>query len=109
MTTSGIAITEVALALAMVFFSLIFLTMTYIFVTYMEINRYSRISFTWASPVANNLQMILDFREISQNRTELTLSHTLFLSEEVRTANNTGWEVCFDYLETRIISPAELA
>ena len=46
MTTSGNATNEVALALAMVFFSLIFLTMTYIFVTYMEINRYSRISLT---------------------------------------------------------------
>lgn len=72
--------------------------------TYTEINRYNRIAFTWSSPVITNSQIVLDFREISPNRTEFTLTQSLFPSDDIRTDHNQGWNVCLDYLESWITS-----
>lgn len=76
----------------------------HIFGTYSEINRYNRIGFTWTSPVATDSQVVLDFSEISANRTELTLTHNLFLSEDIRASHNGGWEVCLGHLQERVLA-----
>ncbi|NQV98398.1 MAG: SRPBCC domain-containing protein [Rhodospirillales bacterium] len=76
----------------------------HIFGTYTEINRYNRIAFTWTSPVAIDSLVVLDFNEISPNRTELTLTHNLFTSEQARTSHGAGWPVCLDYLQERILA-----
>jgi len=71
---------------------------------YSEINRYNRIAFTWSSPVITNSRVVLDFKELSPNRTELTLTHALFPSEEIRTQHGEGWRACFDNFESRVLS-----
>ena len=81
-------------------------TDVHIFGTYTEINRYNRIAFTWTSPVAADSLVVLDFVELSPNRTQLTLTHNLFTTEEARESHNEGWPVCMDYLQERIIEAA---
>jgi len=41
----------------------------------------------------------LDFRELSVNRTELTLTHTQFPNDEVRSSHINGWGGCLANLE----------
>jgi uncharacterized protein YndB with AHSA1/START domain len=74
-----------------------------LFGEYTEINRYNRIAFTWSSPVISNSRVGLDFRALSVNRTELTLTHALFPSEEIRAQHNLGWDACLDNLEIRVL------
>ncbi len=76
----------------------------HIFGTYTEITRYNRIAFTWTSPAATESQVTLDFNELSPNRTELTLTHNLFSTEEARSAHEGGWGACLDYLQERVIA-----
>ena len=79
-------------------------TDVHIFGTYTEINRYNRIAFTWTSPVAKESQVVLDFSDLSANRTEFTLTHNLFPSDEVRASHNAGWDVCLDHLQERVLA-----
>lgn len=66
---------------------------------YREINRYNRIVFTWNSHIATDSIVELDFRELSANRTEMTLRHTHFPTEESRASHNNGWGMCLASLE----------
>ncbi|SDE03270.1 MULTISPECIES: SRPBCC family protein [Kordiimonas] len=66
---------------------------------YREINRYNRIVFTWNSHIATDSIVELTFRELSPNRTEMTLMHTHFPNEESRTSHDNGWNMCLDSLE----------
>lgn len=65
---------------------------------YRTISRYNHIAFTWNSHIVQSSLVELDFRELSPNRTELTLTHTLFPSEEVRGKHVVGWNGCLDNL-----------
>lgn len=78
----------------------------HIYGTYTEISRYNRIAFTWTSPSASGTQVTLDFKELSANRTELTLTHNLFVSEDIRSQHEGGWNVCLDHFENRILAAA---
>lgn len=71
---------------------------------YTEITRYSLIAFTWSSPAISNSNVILEFKELSPNRTAFTLTHSLFPSEDVRAEHGTGWAACLDNLELRYLS-----
>ena len=64
------------------------------------------IAFTWTSPMVNNSQVALDFKELSANRTELTLTHNLFPSAEIRAQHNAGWDACLDNLDRRVLAAA---
>jgi len=75
-----------------------------LFGDYTEIDRYSRIAFTWSSPVITNSRVVLDFRELSANRTGFTLTHSLFPSDEIRARHGEGWDACLDNLEDRVLS-----
>jgi uncharacterized protein YndB with AHSA1/START domain len=66
---------------------------------YREINRYYQITFTWNSHIIDNSLVDLHFKELSPNRTELTLTQTLFPDEAVRTSHVNGWGMCLDNLE----------
>lgn len=66
---------------------------------YLEIQRYNHITFTWNSYLVRDSLVELDFRELSPNRTELTLTHTQFPNDEVRGKHITGWNGCLDNLE----------
>lgn len=76
----------------------------HIYGTYTEINRYNRIAFSWTSSVATNSQVALDFVELSPNRSELTLTHNLFATQEQRAAHDGGWNVCLDHLQDRVLA-----
>jgi len=75
-----------------------------LFGEYTEIIRYTQIAFTWSSPVISNSRVVLDFKELSANRTEFTLTHTLFPSNEIRAQHGDGWNACLDNLESRVLS-----
>lgn len=66
---------------------------------YRAIKRYHHIAFTWNSHIVRDSLVELDFRELSPNRTELTLTHTQFPSEEVRSLHAAGWAGCLENLE----------
>lgn len=58
---------------------------------YKEINRHSRLVFTWDSPFSTaDSTVTLDFEEVAGG-TELTLTHVKFPSEESRDNHRAGW------------------
>lgn len=73
-----------------------------VFGEYKEINRYSLITFSWNSPIAQNSHVELNFKSLSPNRTEMILKHALFPSEESRQGHNKGWDACLANLEKYI-------
>ncbi len=66
---------------------------------YKEILRYSLIVFSWNSSIAKDSLVTLKFKEVSANRSELTLIHTIFPSEESRQKHNNGWDACLYNLD----------
>ncbi|MBN7821037.1 SRPBCC domain-containing protein [Bowmanella sp. Y26] len=75
--------------------------------TYSAIHRYHHIAFSWNSHLVQNSRVSLDFKALSPNRTELTLTHHQFPNEEVRGKHNEGWQGCLDNLErlaTQLVS-----
>jgi uncharacterized protein YndB with AHSA1/START domain len=66
---------------------------------YRAIDRYHHIAFTWSSHIIENSLVDLRFKELSPNRTELTLTQTEFPDEAVRTSHMNGWGLCLDNLE----------
>lgn len=73
---------------------------------YQAINRYNHIAFSWNSHLVQNSAVILDFRELSANRTELILTHRLFPDDDVRSKHIEGWQGCMDNLELMLAVPA---
>lgn len=67
---------------------------------YIKINRYNFLAFTWNSPVVKHTLVSLDFKALSPNRTELTLTHQFLPNSELAGQHETGWQTCFDNLET---------
>jgi uncharacterized protein YndB with AHSA1/START domain len=65
---------------------------------YRAIERYHHIAFSWNSHIVEDSLVELHFREMSPNRCELTLTHSQFPSEEVRTKHNDGWQRCLQNL-----------
>ncbi|MEQ8205051.1 MAG: SRPBCC domain-containing protein [Woeseia sp.] len=66
---------------------------------YRAIQRYNHIAFTWNSHIVQDSFVELDFRELSVNRTELTLTHTQFPNDDVRSSHMKGWGGCLANLE----------
>ena len=66
---------------------------------YKEIDRYSKISFSWNSAIASDGLVELFFKELSVNRAELKLVHSIFPSQESRQMHNQGWDACLANLE----------
>ncbi|WP_299816096.1 SRPBCC domain-containing protein [uncultured Roseibium sp.] len=59
---------------------------------YKEINRHSRLAFTWESPFSLPDSVVtLDFKDVADG-TELTLTHVKFPSEESRDGHEGGWK-----------------
>lgn len=70
---------------------------------YQAIERYSHIAFSWNSPIVQNSLVALDFKELSPNRTLLTLSHSQFPDEAVRGKHMEGWTGCLQNLEPLLL------
>lgn len=73
---------------------------------YRAIDRYHHLAFTWNSHLIRDSVVELDFRELSPNRTELTLRHKYFINEEVRAKHEWGWAGCLDNLARMFNSDA---
>lgn len=59
--------------------------------TYKEISRYSRLVFTWESPFSvDGSTVTLNFEEVD-GKTNVTLTHVKFASQESRDNHNDGW------------------
>jgi len=74
---------------------------------YLEINRYNLIVFTWNNALVSETQVSLAFKELSPNRTELTLTHEFLPSTALRDNHIEGWTICFDNLEKNVVSAVE--
>jgi uncharacterized protein YndB with AHSA1/START domain len=60
--------------------------------TYLEIDRHSRLAFTWESPYSLDDSVVtIDFAEPSEGATTLTLHHVKFRSEQARDGHQDGW------------------
>lgn len=73
---------------------------------YREIIRYNRIAFTWSSHIVDNTLVELEFKELSPNRTEMTLTHSQFPNTDVRGLHVEGWGRCLFNLEQYIAEPS---
>lgn len=70
--------------------------------TYREISRFSRLVFTWESPFSiEGSTVTLDFDEVD-GKTNVTLTHVKFPSEESRDNHNGGWINILASLETAL-------
>jgi uncharacterized protein YndB with AHSA1/START domain len=72
---------------------------------YRAINRYYQITFTWSAHNIQDSLVDLHFKELSPNRTELTLTQSGFPDEAIRTAHINGWGLCLDNLERFVAQP----
>ncbi|GAB5509470.1 MAG: hypothetical protein Rhims3KO_08710 [Hyphomicrobiales bacterium] len=70
--------------------------------TYQEISRFSRLVFTWESPFSvDGSTVTLDFDEVD-GKTNVTLTHVKFPSEESRDNHNGGWTNILASLEAAL-------
>ncbi|OBZ96977.1 hypothetical protein ADU59_04555 [Pararhizobium polonicum] len=68
--------------------------------TYLEIDPYSRLSFTWESPYSLDDSVVtIDLTEVDAGTTEITLKQVKFKSEEARQGHTSGWNAILDALE----------
>ncbi len=68
--------------------------------TYIEITKYTRLIFTWESPFSvEGSTVTLDFEE-ADGKTEVTLTHVKFPSQESRDNHNSGWGQILETLAT---------
>jgi len=59
---------------------------------YLEINRFSKLVFTWESPVSpDDSTVTLLFSEVNKNQTHVELNHVKFINEETRSNHEDGW------------------
>lgn len=65
---------------------------------YLEINRYNSIVFTWSNSIVKDSKVSLQFRSLSPNTTELTLTHSQLPTHEVVQLHNQGWTKCLENL-----------
>jgi uncharacterized protein YndB with AHSA1/START domain len=66
---------------------------------YQAIQRYSHIAFSWNSQIVQNSVVTLDFKELSPNKTLLTLTHSQLPDEAVRAKHTEGWTRCLQNME----------
>jgi uncharacterized protein YndB with AHSA1/START domain len=76
---------------------------------YQAIERYSHIAFSWSSHIVQNSLVALDFKELSPNRTLLTLTHSQLPDEAVRGKHTEGWTRCLQNLEPLLLWLVEQA
>jgi uncharacterized protein YndB with AHSA1/START domain len=71
--------------------------------TYLEIDPFSRLSFTWESPYSLDDSVVtIDLAAIDANTTEITVKQVKFRSEEARLAHIGGWNAILNNLEEAI-------
>ncbi len=59
---------------------------------YLVISRPKKLAFTWESPASTDDSVVtLNFTEVSDNKTNIELTHTRFIDEERRSNHEGGW------------------
>lgn len=59
---------------------------------YLEIKRPNKLVFTWVSHCSvDNSIVTLNFKEIDENKTNISLSHVKFIDEQTRSDHESGW------------------
>ncbi|MBN8548347.1 MAG: SRPBCC domain-containing protein [Deltaproteobacteria bacterium] len=66
--------------------------------SYLEIVPPEKIVFTWNSQIVSNSRVTVELRERGES-TELTLTHELLETEELRQQHSGGWDMCLSNLE----------
>jgi uncharacterized protein YndB with AHSA1/START domain len=75
--------------------------------TYLEVDPYSRLAFTWASPFsADDSIVTIDLDEVDKATTEITLKQVKFVSVEMRDRHKTVWAKIVDELALVLASLA---
>lgn len=70
---------------------------------YITIDRPNKLVFTWESPASTDDSIVsLDFTSLSNNQTNVRLTHTRFIDEEHRSNHESGWGNILDTLDTII-------
>lgn len=64
---------------------------------YRVISPPEKMVFTWNSPLVQNTLVTVTFQEVGKN-TEITLTHDLFPTKEVRDKHEHGWTGCLNNL-----------
>jgi uncharacterized protein YndB with AHSA1/START domain len=72
---------------------------------YLEISRPDKLVFTWASQysVVDNSTVTLNFTNIDNNKTKISLTHVKFIDEEARSGHEEGWSNVLDKLNEVMI------
>src|SRR5216684_7581738 len=65
---------------------------------YKEIKPPEKLVFTWNSSMIQNSLVTIEFKELGDT-TELTLTHELLPTEDIRNKHEGGWNGCLDSLE----------
>ena len=65
---------------------------------YKEIKPPGKLVFTWNSSMIQNSLVTIEFKELG-DATELTLTHELLPTEDIRSKHEGGWNGCLDNLE----------
>jgi len=68
---------------------------------YLEIRRPEKLVFTWLShhSVVDNSTVTLNFTKVTDDKTNVSLSHVRFIDEESRSAHEGGWGCILDKLD----------
>lgn len=75
---------------------------------YLQIDRYTRLAFTWRSAVAgNDGRVTLCFESAPNGRTKLTLHHSKLNDESVRRRHESGWTRILSELSVLLIARAK--
>lgn len=65
---------------------------------YKEIIENQKIVFTWSNHIVKDTVVTVDLKKVSENTTQLILTHEMFPSEELREMHNDGWNGCLEKL-----------
>jgi uncharacterized protein YndB with AHSA1/START domain len=66
---------------------------------YLEIRRPEKLVFTWNTPEVQDTRVTVDFRDLGDS-TEVTITHELLATEELRRGHTEGWEACLENLSS---------
>ena len=70
---------------------------------YKEISKHDRLVFTWLSEMTiPNSTVTIDFRDVGDGETEITLHHVGFPSEETRNNHDGGWALILESLSNQV-------
>jgi uncharacterized protein YndB with AHSA1/START domain len=65
---------------------------------FVEIKRPERLVFTWDTDLVKNTRVTVELKDLGGDKTELTLTHELLPTQELREGHTDGWALCLNNL-----------